>query len=450
MNKYLLAFSASLTLGLASSSSFAAVSADQAAELKSKLTPLGAERAANADGSIPAWDGGMTQDPGGAKFGDVPADPFPGEKPLFRITAENAAQYADKLTDGTKALMQKYPDKFFVDVYPTHRTAAAPDWVYNNTLKNATDCKLTDNGLSVDDCYGGIPFPIPQNGSEAIWNTLLRVEAESVEMGYVNIVGNADGTRTLASRGVENWQYPYYYKEGDAADWSGLYVLLRFLTNEPPYKAGESLVTHDSIDPKSPRSAWQYLVGQRRVRRAPTVGYDTPDFVASGANYFDEVQGFIGHPDRYDWKLIGKQEMYIPYNTNKFHSEKPDDAFSEDVLNSEKMRWELHRVWVVEANVSEGKRHAVPKRRFYIDEDSWTVSLVDGYDAEDKLWRVTQVMPFVVPSIPAVVVKPIVVYNLQGGIYSVVQGLNGESYEVVPRKNDYFFTGNSMISDSVR
>lgn len=450
MNNYLLTLSASLVLGLAINPAYAAVSADEAAALKNTLTPMGAERAGNADGSIPEWDGGMTQDPAGAKFGDVPADPFPGEKPLFRITAQNADQYADKLSDGSKALLQKYPDKFYIDVYPTHRTAAAPGWVYDNTAKNATNCQLTQKGLSVEGCYGGIPFPIPQNGSEALWNTLLRVEAESIEMGYVNIVGNADGTTTLASRGVENWQYPYYYREGSADDWSGRYVLLRFLTNEPPYKAGESLVTHDSINPDSPRSAWQYLVGQRRVRRAPTVGYDTPDFVASGANYFDEVQGFIGHPDRYDWKLVGKQEMYIPYNTNKFHSEQPDAVFTEDVLNSDKMRWELHRVWVVEANVAEGKRHAVPKRRFYIDEDSWTVSLVDGYDAEDKLWRVTQVLPLVVPSIPAVVVKPIVVYNLQGGIYSVVQGLNGESYKVVPRKNDYYFTGNSMISDSVR
>jgi len=104
-------------------------------------------------------------------------------------------------------------------------------------------------------------------------------------------------------------------------------------------------VTHDSINVQEPREAWQYLVGQRRVRRAPTVGYDTPDFVASGANYFDEVHGFIGHPDRYDWKLVGKKEMYIPYNDNKFHAEKRDDAFVANHLNPDKVRWELHRVW---------------------------------------------------------------------------------------------------------
>ncbi|MCV4264319.1 DUF1329 domain-containing protein [Pseudomonas capsici] len=439
-----------LAASLIAGQTLAAVTPQEAEALKSTLTPLGAERAGNADGSIPAWTGGLTGEVAGAKFGDVPADPFPGEKPLVRITAANATRYADKLSEGTQALLQKYPNSFHVDVYPTHRSAAAPQWVYDNTLTNATRCQLTENGLSVQGCYGGIPFPIPKNGNELIWNFLLRVEAESIEMGYRNTIGNADGSRTMASRGVENWQYPYYYKDGSAEKWSGQYVLLRFLTNEPPFKAGESLVTHDSINAANPRDAWQYLVGQRRVRKAPTVGYDTPDFVASGANYFDEVHGFIGHPDRYDWKLIGKKEMYIPYNLNNFHSLKPNEVNTKDMLNPEKMRWELHRVWEVEATVAPGKRHAVPKRRFYIDEDSWTIALADGYDAQGKLWRVNQVLPFVVPSIPAVVVKPVVIYNLQAGTYSVVQGLNGERYSVVPRKQENFFTGNAVASDSVR
>lgn len=429
---------------------YAAVSADEAAKLKNELTPLGAERAGNSEGTIPEWDGGLTKNPAGPKFGDVPAEPFPDDEPKFRITAENADKHADKLSDGTKALLEKYPEDFFLEVYPTRRSAAAPEWVYENTFSNATNCQLTHDGMSVDGCYGGIPFPIPQNGNELIWNFLLRVEAESIEHGFRNVVGNADGSRVMASRGEENWQYPYYYEDGNADDWSGQYVILRLSTDEPPHKAGESIVTHDSIDPDDPKAAWQYLVGQRRVRRAPTIGYDTPDFVASGANYFDEVHGFIGHPDRYDWKIVGKKEMYIPYNLNSFHAENPDAVFSENVLESEKMRWELHRVWELEATVAEGKRHAVPKRRFYIDEDSWTISLVDGYDAEGELWRVIQALPFTVPDIPAVVVKPVVIYDTQADTYSVVQGLNDESYRVVPRKPEGHFTGNAMASDSAR
>jgi hypothetical protein len=322
--------------------------------------------------------------------------------------------------------------------------------VYENTFKNATRCKLTDNGLSVKDCYGGIPFPLPQSGSEVVWNALLRVEAESIQHGFKNIIGASDGSRTLGAGGDEWWTFPYYYKDGSAEKWSGKYLLQRFTNTEPPYKAGESLVIHDSIDPKEPREAWQYLVGQRRVRRAPTVGYDTPDFVASGANYFDEVQGFIGSPDRYQWKLIGKKELYIPYNDNGFVTAKVDDAFVQHHLNPDKLRWELHRVWVVEATVASGKRHAVPKRRYYFDEDSWIPVLVDGYDAQDKLWRTSQVTPFVVPAIPAVVEKPVVVYNLQAGTMSAVQFLNGTTYKVVARKPEGFYTGDAAAADASR
>lgn len=429
---------------------YAAVNADEAAKLKSSLTPLGGEKVGNKDGTIPLWDGGQTKAVPGAKAGDIPTDLFANEKPVLQISAKNMAQYADKLSEGTQALMKKFPDTFHIDIYPTHRTAAAPQYVYDNTLKNATHCKTKEKGTSVEGCFGGIPFPIPKEGVEVVWNYLLRIEAEAIEYGFKNIVGSPDGSRTLATRNDNYWNFPYYYKDGSPEKWSGMYFLQRFNTTAPPFKAGESLVIHDSIDPKNPRSAWQYLVGQRRVRRAPTVGYDTPDFVASGANYFDEVQGYFGAPDHYDWKLIGKQEMYIPYNDNHFVAIKVDEAFGKHHINADKMRWELHRVWVVEATVAAGKRHAVPKRRFYFDEDTWILALLDGYDAEGKLWRTSQITPFVVPSIPAVVMKPVIVFNLQANTYSAVQYLNEETYRVVPRKPENFYTGEAVAAESGR
>ncbi|MFZ2987112.1 DUF1329 domain-containing protein, partial [Ideonella sp.] len=432
-----------LAAGLAGTGAHAAVSADEAAQLKSTLTPLGAEKAANKDGTIPAWDGGLKQ-AAGAKVGDIPVNPYPNDKPLLRIDVKNASQYTAKLSEGTQALLKKYPDNFRLDVYPTHRSAAAPAYVYDNTFKNATRCKTKDAGLSVEGCFGGIPFPIPKDGFEVIWNYLLRVEPESVSYGFKNLVTSSDGARALATRNDNNFQYPYFYKEGTPETWNGEYFIQRFNATEPPYKAGESLVIRDNVDAKNPRQAWQYLVGQRRVRRAPTVGFDTPDFVASGANYFDEVQGFFGAIDRYTWKLIGKQEMYIPYNTNNLVTAKVDEAFNKTNLNPDKMRWELHRVWVVEATLAPGKRHAVPKRRFYFDEDSWVLALMDGYDAEGKLWRTSQITSFVVPSVPAVLMKPVTVFNLQAGTMSTVQGLHDEVYKVIPRKPDSFFTGDAV------
>lgn len=428
----------------------AAVSADEAAQLKSALTPLGGERAGNKDGSIPAWNGTVTK-AAGARVGDIPVSLFPGEKPVVQISAANMAQYADKLSEGTAALLEKYPESFRVNVFPTHRTAVAPQHVYDATARNATACRTVEAGLSVEGCFGGVPFPIPKSGVEVIWNYILRIEPESVEFGSKNIVGTSNGARAMATRTDNFFQHPYYYKDGSAQDWSGEYFLQRFNTTAPPFKAGESLVLRDSINAKVPRQAWQYLVGQRRVRRAPTVAYDTPDFVSSGANYFDEVMGFMGHPDRFEWKLVGKREMYIPYNNNELVTAKEAEAFDRFHLNADKLRWELHRVWEVEASVVSGKRHAVPKRRYYFDEDTWLLTLVDGYDSEGKLWRTSVVPNFFVPAVPAVLAKPVTIYNLQAGTMSTVQGLfQDETYRVVARKNESFFTGDAAAADADR
>jgi len=431
-----------------STAAFAAVTADEASKLKSTLTPLGGEKAGNKDGSIPAWDGKVTV-ASGSKAGDIPTQPFPNEKPVVQINAKNMAQYADKLSEGTQALMKKYPETFRIDVYPTHRTAVAPQYVYDNTFKNATHCKTKAGGNSVEGCYGGIPFPIPKEGVEAIWNYLLRVEAEATEVSFKNILTAADGGRTLATQNEQVNQYPYYFKDGSVEKWGGEYFLQRFSTVAPPFKAGESLVIRDGVDAATPRQTWQYLVGQRRVRRAPTVAYDTPDFVSSGANYFDEVMGIMGHPDRYQWKLVGKKEMYVPYNANALVTAKEQEAFAKGHMNPDKLRWELHRVWEVEATVASGKRHAVPKRRYYLDEDTWLLVLMDGYDTEGKLWRTSQVYPYVVPAIPAVVIKPVSVFDLQKSTMSTVQFL--DSFKVLPqRKPENYFTGDAIAADASR
>lgn len=427
----------------------AAVTADEAAKLKTTLTPLGGERAGNKDGSIPAWDGGLTSLPAVKMGPTLPGDLFANEKPVAQITAANMAQYADKLSEGVQALLKKYPT-YRVDVYPTHRTASAPQYIYDNTFKNATRANLTKNGMSVEGAFGGVPFPIPKSGIEIFWNHTLRPQATSYEFAFKNLVGSSDGRRVLASQNNNNFQYPYYFPSGSAEKWDGVFHTLRFITNEPPFKAGESLVCRDNIDPAKGRACWQYLVGQRRVRRAPTVGYDTPDFVASGANYFDEAFGFWGGPDRYEWKLAGKKEIYIPYNENRFFNTTENEAFVPHHTNPDKVRWELHRVWVVEATLAAGKRHAVPKRRFYFDEDTYSVALIDGYDAEGKLWRTSQVFPWNLPSYPLVVNYQAFIYNLQADTYSCVMCLNDGYWRAVQTKPDSFFTGEALGSESNR
>lgn len=428
----------------------AAVTAEQAEALKSTLTPLGGERAGNADGSIPEWVPNPTINVSSDKVGDIPRHIFADEKPVLQITAANMAEHAERLSDGTRALLEKYPS-FRLDVYPTHRTGIASQKVYDNTLRNATQCETTEGGLSVSGCYGGIPFPIAQNGTEAIWNHLLRVENEATTVdSFRNIILTADGDRVVATENDMYNQYPYYYADGSAETWSGEYFLMRFATISPPFKAGESLVFRDGIDVSQARQAWQYLVGQRRVRRAPTVAYDTPDFVASGANYFDEVMGLMGHIDRYDWKLVGKRELYVPYNNNELVTASMDEAYAEHHLNPDKVRWELHRVWEVEATVGAGKRHAVPKRTYYLDEDTWGITLMDGYDSEGTLWRTTQMTPFVLPQVPMVALKPANIFNLQANTMSTTQSLNDGVFRIVDRYPEIHFTGDAVAADGVR
>jgi len=404
----------------------AAVSADEAAKLKSTLTPLGAEKAGNKDGTIPAWDGGYTKVPAGWKNGDPRPDPFAAEKPLVSISAKNMAQYDAKLSEGTKAMMKRYPS-FRIDVYPTHRTHAAPQWVYDNTFKNATTGKLIDNGYGVEGAYGGIPFPVPKDGFEIFQNARLAWAGVAQLYPLNTWVVTGSGQRTLSSGGVQSWLWPYYYKDG-RDKFEGLYKMGAFIKSSPSAVAGETILLHEPLTAATPRGVWQYLVGQRRVRKAPSVAYDTPDTVTSGTGLFDEAFGSFGPVDRHGYKLVGKQEMYIPYNANRSSLVPVDELVKPNHLNPDHVRWELHRVWVVEADLLPGKRHALPKRRYYLDEDSWGIVLADHWDAQGQLYHMYYQLPYLASDVPAVVTSSVNwgIYNLLTGQYYYNCNWNGE------------------------
>lgn len=431
---------------------FAGVSAQEAAKLQGDLTPLGAEKAGNKEGTIPAWSGGYNKVPPGYKSGQPRPDSFAGEKPLYSITAKNVAQYADKLSDGQKALLAKYPS-YRVDVYPTHRTMAAPQWVYDNTMKNATRAKIGANG-SVEGAYGGIPFPIAKSGEEAMWNHLLRWRGEATKFPFRSYVIPSDGKPVLAAEATNEWTWPYYYKDGSQETFKGEHNLLYQVTTAPSFKAGETILLRDSLDQtvgSAGRQAWQYLVGQRRVRRAPTLAYDTPNPVNSGADFFDEPFVFLGALDRYQWKLVGKKEMIVPYNVNGFFLKKDAEVLGPNHLNPDHLRWELHRVWVVEASLAPGKRHVMPKRRFYLDEDSWIAVLGDGWDSQGQLWHSSLGLPWNVFELPGVLMEEFATYDLLKGSYSAtIFNEMKVHFEQVPRYPESNFTPESMSARGVR
>jgi len=431
---------------------YAATTADEAAKLKTTLTPMGAERGANADGSIPAWDGGVTKPAAGYRNGDPRPDPFPGEKPVVSINAKNMDAYAAKLTDGVKALMKKYPD-FRIDVYPTHRSAAAPQVVYDNTFKNATRAKLVDNGQGVEDAFGGIPFPITKDPYEMILNHRLAWTGVNIQTPLRVWVMTADGKRSMASGGVQTFRRPYYDPEVTPDKFDGYYALGKFAATEPGSKAGEAILAHDGLNAKSPRGLWQYLVGQRRVRKAPSVGYDTPDAVTSGIGLFDEAFNLFGPIDKHELTLVGKKEIYIPYNNNRSQLAKVDELVTPKTLNPSLVRWELHRVWVIEAKLAPGKRHVVAKRMYYLDEDTWQIILIDGWDAKGDLWRTNYTLTLLAPDIPALLGMVMWGgYDLQTGAYYMNMAFNELPVEVkvlptIPRS---FFSPEELANESTR
>lgn len=431
----------------------AAVTAEEAAKLKSELTPLGGERAGNKDGSIPAWTGGYTTPIPGDKPGGRRGDPFKGEKPLFSITAKNLEQYADKLTDGTKALLKKYPDTFRVDVYKTHRTMAAPQWVYDNTLKNATRARI--EGGVPKGVYGGIPFPIPKTGEEVMWNHILRWNGISWSFANTWYQITTDGRAVLVSDNDGDQQFPYYYPDGSAEQFekgNGVFWYVRIRSSGPPLRAGEALLAHENIDPNKLQT-WVYLTGQRRVRKLPNACCDAPTPAAAGVMSFDEIYTFTGRLDRFDWKILGKKEMFIPYNANNFLQPKTDaEVLGKHHYNPDHMRWELHRVWVVEATLKPGQRHQAPKSRYYCDEDSWICVLGDRWDANGQLWKTLWTQTFVAPDLPAIQVGSNGFNDLLSGAAFVGQLYNSKPTQIglLPKRPDSHFSPEALSGDSVR
>lgn len=358
--------------------------ASEIARLGGDLTPVGAEKAGNKDGSIPAWNGGLTQPPAGWSPGQPLIDPFAGEKPLFTITGANAAQYKDKLSPGQLALLQRYSN-FAMPVYKTRRTAAYPAAVLEQVKKQAAGVEIEGSGIKGNTPGASYPFPVPTTGLEVIWNHLLRYAGGSVEDQFDTFIVRPNGD--YSSFGLRMRRYNA--SNLDAPKPTELLRNLLFYTH-PASLQGTVYLVQDPVDQvNQSRAAWIYNAGLRRVRRAPDLAYDMITDGGEGLYFVDQVDAYNGGPDRYDWKLIGKKEMYVAYNTYKMGDKKLKyaDIIRKNTVNSENMRYELHRVWVVEGVLKSGQSHQYGKRTFYVDEDTWHILAEDAYDNRGGLWR---------------------------------------------------------------
>jgi len=413
---------------LAAPSAWSSVSLDEATQLGITLTPVGAEKGGNKEGTIPEYTGGIAAPADFRPGSGVRPDPFADEKPRLVISAKDVAAQADKLTEGTKELFKRYPETMRLDVYPTHRTVTFPQRILDNTMKNATGAKT--DGVALDNVLPGYPFPIPKTGSEAIWNHLLRYSGLGYDgPRYDMWLVDANGVATLTAATEAFWAWPAYdpTKTSEPLNENDPYWLNKLQFVGPARRNGEALLVVNAVNPhKEPRKAWQYLTGQRRVKLLPALAPDSPSLLNGAINQFE-------------WKLIGKKEMYIPYSNYRLtYHENAADITTPNHVNPDFVRWELHRVWVVEGTLKPGKLHAYSKRVFYLDEDSWAALASDQYDMKGQLYRSSFAFQSYSYDVQAPFSDTLAIYDFSMGVYNFAGPSKGLKYMTqLPSKTAY-------------
>lgn len=446
-------FSSILLATITLSTLRAEIPAEQIARLGVDLTPLGGEKAGNASGTIPDWSGGLTEAPEHYIAGQHYVDPFAEDPIEFTITTANMDQYIDQLTAGHQALLKTYPDSFSMNVYPTRRSAAAPQYIYDATRKTAANAKLTDDGNGVENAIIGIPFPVPSNGLEIIWNHMLRWRGNNVTRKIVQVAPTREGHYNEV-KFFDRISFHYSNPDISIAQLNNILFYFQQEVEAPAKLSGNILLIHETLNQKKEnRKVWLYNPGQRRVRRLPNIAFDNPGTATDGLRTNDQLDMYNGSPELYHWQLSGKKEIYVPYNNYKLQDSalRHEDILKPLHINMDIPRYELHRVWIVEASLKPGLKNIYKKRVFYIDEDSWQILVVDQYDRHDQLWRISEGFAINYYNVPNLWTVLEVHTDLQAGRYVAI-GLTNESepYQFSKQYNNDRYTISSLRRSSRR
>lgn len=406
-----------------------AKAAADASLLGGKLTPLGSDRSGNLAGTIPPWTGGCTIIPDGWIAGAFMPDPYLSDEVQFRITPSNAATHASQLSAGSIALLRNHPD-FFINVYPTRRSAAAPQDVYDGIAANVSRAQLDPAGpqLGFSGGLNGVPFPILDMsdplaaGAQCIWNNSVcwRGRAMSYRDDQYEVSG---GSIILTDSSPAFYDFPYYRKHQNPADFDGVVFRTFEKYAAPAQVTGEEFLVIHFENPVARQSeVWELLNGQGRIRKVPNVAYDTPAANVDGIANTDEYYGFSDQPDEYDWHYAGKKELLIPYNNNTLFGLPASETIQSHFFAPEAVRWELHRVHVVNAALRPGRRNMLPYRTLYFDEDTYTVAATDAYDANRNLIHAGFTYFLTRPDLPGTFIGNNSVHNLSTGDWTPMSG----------------------------
>jgi Protein of unknown function (DUF1329) len=400
----------------------AAVTAQEADHLGKDLTAVGAEKAGNADGTIPAFEGANTPLPGW-EWGKLRSQysKFKDEKPLFSIDASNVDKYASQLPDGQITAL-KTVKGYRMDVYPSHRTCGITPVHAERTKANATEARIGPDGWSLEHARtAGVPFPIPKSGVEVMYNVRMRpADVGVIYHDGTSVISPRSGTHEFTwYQWILYFYYPFQRPEKPSVEADGnveFFVYYNF--SKPPALAGQGFVATNWMN-KDPES-YYYFPGQRRVRRLPSYIFDTPLIGYENQYMIDEQIMLWSTLDRFDYKLLGKKEMYVGYNQFKTYdySADPKVIFQESYVNPDYRRYELHRVWVVDARIKPRYRHLAQHRIYYVDEDSWGAVALTDYDKDEKVWK--NVESFLIPAWEiggTCVYSPTEMWDLQNGRY---------------------------------
>ena len=422
-----------LALSLGATTAFAGVPAEVADRLDKDLTPMGSQRSGNADGSISAWTGGISEPPAGSgyKIGDRHPDPFADEQPLFTITAANKDQYADNLTEVATAMFANYPDSYKMHVYPSHRSCAQPPAIYEINKKNALNGQVTSGGDGLTGAIRATAFPIPTVAQEIMWNHKLKFRNFKLTRQFAAAAPTRGGDYTLITVQDEVLQHYSDPSKNDVSELGN--ISLKYISNTiaPARRAGNVVLIHETIDQREGnRKAWVYSPGTRRVRRAPNIAYDNPGTNSDGLQTTDSGGMFNGAMDRYDWTYVGRGEYYLP--ANSFRMAQRDIEYDQlftpgGHINQDLPRYEKRRAWVVEANLRANTRHIYKKRKFWVEPDAWFVINTSQYDGRGDLWRLQEGYPQVFYEVPACLRVGAVSYDLNAGRYLASTFINQET-----------------------